>query len=229
MQLVRIPLIAILVLAIIAVLALVTVPAVNKPTIPVQIQKQSDLAVAETLFMLSAKPVPHQPTIIISEGGSFDPKDLCNQFNAAFKAAGISNVCTDLILYYSRPELGVVHFHNGDDLVASVDYGVDASENYGRLALPAGKRVWQTALRVYKPYTGKGIGETIVRNYELLLRASGAKSGDIQLLIASPDKKVMTTLAADKWEDFIIHLCLEWGATPINSLAPKVGCWRYLP
>ncbi len=227
MQLIRVraPIIAVVALAIILVLWAMALPAIN-----LTIQPSSKVAMAEMMFEV-ARPAPARTAVpvVIAEGGSFDPKDLCNSFNAVFRAAGVPNICTEVQRVYVRPDLGVVQFMHNDDIMARVDYGVDRSESYMRYKLPGGYKVWQTALRIFKPYTGQGLGQTIVRNYETLLKAVGAHSGDIEIIIASPDKKVMSEAAATAWEDFIIRTCIEWGATPINFISPKAGCWRFIP
>lgn len=231
MTLVKVPIIAIVALLLLLAFGMLAPMTANQPKFS-QAISVSNLALAERTSWQTLTEEEEAGTVglPISEGGSFDPKDLCDKYNAAFRAAGVPNICTHIQLYYSRPQLGVIHFRNGDDLVASVDYGVDWSDNYKNIELPAGKRVWQTALRVYKPYTGQGIGQTIVRNYHMLLKAAGAQAGDLELIIASPDKKIMTMQYADAWEDFLAKLCIEWNATPLffPNAPTRVGCWRTL-
>jgi hypothetical protein len=207
MTAVKVPIIAVLLLIVIYAM---TIPAMQQAArnVPVVAQR-------------SAYPA-------ISEGGNFNPKDLCDRYNAAFKLAGAPNMCTEVQRIQIQANIGVVEVRQGQATMFHVDYGTDWSETYGHYNLPAGKRVWQTSLMVFDPYRSQGIGGAVVDNYEVLLKMLGAQSGDIELLVANPARS-MPSAARAAWEDFVTRTCIKWDATPINSITPYVGCWRFIP
>jgi len=161
----------------------------------------------------------------------FDPTELCKQYDAAFTAAGVPNICTAAQNSYVNSRFGSVQLRDknaADEIIAQIDWGRDPIKSFAYRnifsadLLEEGVQVYTTNVHVFRDYAGQGVGKAIVKTYQPLLRTLGASANDIHLIVASPSNS-MPWGKQQSWLNFVAQYCAQLpGAI---ALSQGIGCY----